>query len=327
MNTKLINWNRYHEMWDDANDNVERRVLYLGLRLELDASGWTIDCYSKRDLLRIMQYAWGRNYRHKVDAAIDRLTAKGVLKTRVSSEDPYGRQHLWFDFAAFTAQDGVDKTCNAPAEEQSDLPHSEIEYVENIFTPEDVPQHGEAVSRSGDDLPHTADTIPQPSDPTQSAIYPKNGSDVPCPHARASHDSHEFKKDSMSNESHESSQSEVFNLQSLLVAVGIDANAHFLAEDWTVEQLSEIIERAKYQQQQGKIRTTLAQYIVGCLKRGPNQALASSPNKSATGKSRSKPQLPKVNRVPDEVPLSPLNQKYAKQAIAGLAKWRQEHIH
>ncbi len=307
MTTKEIQWEQYHRLWDQAQDDIERRVLYLRLRLPLDEAGWTLRAYSKRELMALLKYSWGQTHRQKFDAAMARLQAAGVLRLQVEAK---GRQHLWFAYAGGSTCTPLEMSVTASHEATvtpSDslhqeggadtTPQIEVTPTPPVAVPEDeritsignshapiIENVGVDPAATGHDLPHAAEIL-------------------------LNHDSLSI----MKKETHDSGLSP--DIVQLLTEAGIDRNAHYLAAAWTLFELQVLVERVRALHAGGKIQTSLPRYLVGCLKRQPTSA----PRKARITSMQ-------VQSVPNAVPLSPENQRYAAQALAALAQRRQERV-
>jgi hypothetical protein len=309
MTTIQIQWEQYHHLWDQSQDDIERRVLYLGLRLPLDEAGWTLRSYSKRELMALLKYSWGQTHRQKFDAAMARLQAAGVLALQGDPEGR-GKQRVWFAYAggstcapleigvtaspeaAVTPSDGRHQAGRADT-----TPQIEVTPTPPVAVPEDelitsignshapiIENVGVDPAATGHDLPHAAEIL-------------------------LNHDSLSI----MKKETHDSGLSP--DIVQLLTEAGIDRNAHYLAAAWTLFELQVLVERVRALHAGGKIQTSLPRYLVGCLKRQPTSA----PRKARITSMQ-------VQSVPNAVPLSPENQRYAAQALAALAQRRQERV-
>ncbi len=81
MVTKEIQWEQYHHVWDQAQDDIERRVLYLGLRLSLDDAGWTLRAYKQTGTHGAAQMLVGTNSPSEIRCGDGAFAGGGCAET------------------------------------------------------------------------------------------------------------------------------------------------------------------------------------------------------------------------------------------------------
>lgn len=90
----------YQKLWNEAQDDIERRVINLPLLVEVDADGWTVECYSQAEVMRLIKYAIGGDSKTKFKHIVDRLKRAGVIKTKPDEvTSAKTKQKYWFSYA------------------------------------------------------------------------------------------------------------------------------------------------------------------------------------------------------------------------------------
>ena len=242
---KSVDWKKYAELWQSAQDDIERRILTLPLLVEIGADGWTVESYSQNEVMRIIQYSNGGKSKKKFREIVDRLKLNSVLKT-LPDECPEGNgcpQKYWFSYVA----GGSD----TPLQDDSGGSQPDKPGVEN--------------PAGGGSQPASADLTGGSQPPSQLHDESKVGADDPHPETklgseppqtgvenprfartRTNHDSHVDDKDntvSLSENHQQNHESSAIDAESvkLLKSAGVQGNAHAKCLHVPLEHLKRII--------------------------------------------------------------------------------------